>query len=101
MQRSSSHRCEPSGRQDEGTAGVVRHKTAPQFTRFLDTQTWRFVATGENELESAEDSPGDKSLSEVSGAVKLIATTFREPLEAVSINLLVLQDQITEIVEYA
>jgi hypothetical protein len=33
--------------------------------------------------------------------VELIATTFREPLEAVGVNLLVLQDQITEVVEYA
>lgn len=40
-------------------------------------------------------------MSEVSAAVELIATTFREPLEAVGVNLLVLQDQITEIVEYA
>jgi hypothetical protein len=68
---------------------------------FLGTQTWRPVATDENDLESAESSPGDKSLSEVSSAVELIATTFREPLEAVGVNLLVLQDQITEVVEYA
>ena len=68
---------------------------------FLDTQTWRSVATDENDLEFVESSPGDKSLTEVSGAVELIATTFREPLEAVGVNLLVLQDQITEIVEYA
>ena len=37
----------------------------------------------------------------MSGAVELIATTFGEPLEAVGVNLLVLQDQITEVVEYA
>ena len=60
---------------------------------FLDTQTWHSVATDENDLESAESSPGDKSLTEVSGAVELIATTLREPLEAVGVNLLVLQDQ--------
>lgn len=68
---------------------------------FLDTQTWRSVATDDNNLESAESSPGDKSLTEVSGAVKLIANTFHELLEAVRVNLLVLQDQITEIMEYA
>ena len=39
----------------------------------------------------------DKSLAEVTVAVDLIATTFREPLEAV----LTLQDQITEVVECA
>ena len=44
---------------------------------FLDTQTWRSVATDKNDLEFAESSPGDKSLTEVSGAVELIATTFR------------------------
>ena len=31
----------------------------------------------------------------------LIATTFHEPLEAIGVNLLVLQDQVTEVVEYA
>ena len=63
--------------------------------------TWRPVATDENESESAESSSGDKSLSEVSSTVELIASTFKEPLEAVGVNLLVLQDQITEVVEYA
>lgn len=33
--------------------------------------------------------------------MELIATTFQEPLEAVGISLLVLQDEITETVEYA
>ena len=42
--------------------------------------------------------PDDKSLTEIIGAVELITTTFREPLEAVGVNL---QDQITEVVEYA
>ena len=68
---------------------------------FIDTQTWHPAAMDENESEFAESSSGDKSLSEVSSAVELIATTFREPLEAVGVNLLVLQDQITEVVEYA
>ena len=68
---------------------------------FLDTQTWRPVATDENELESAETSPGDKSLSEVSSAVELTATTFKEPLASVGVNLLVLHNQIIEVVEYA
>ena len=54
-----------------------------------------------SESESAENSSGDKSLSDVLVAVDLIATTFREPLEAVGVNLLVLQDQVTEVVEYA
>ena len=48
----------------------------------------------------SENSPEDKSLSEVVAAVELIATTFHEPLEAVGVSLLVLQDEITEIVEY-
>ena len=63
---------------------------------FLDTQTWRFVATDENDLKSAERSPGDKPLSEVSHAVELVATTYRELLD---VNLSVLKDQITEVVE--
>ena len=49
---------------------------------------------------SLQSSPGDKSLIEVSDAVELIAITLWEPLEAVGVNILVLQDQITEIVEY-
>ena len=66
---------------------------------FLDTQTWRQVSTDTAESES--DSQPDKSLSEVVAAVELIATTFREPLESVGVNLLVLQDEVKEVVEYA
>ena len=32
--------------------------------------------------------------------MELIATTFREPLETVGVNLLVLQDEVMEVVEY-
>ena len=69
---------------------------------FLDTQTWRPLnaVSGESDSES-ESSANDKSLAEVTVAVDFIATTFREPLEAVGVNLLTLQDQITEVVEYA
>ena len=69
---------------------------------FLDTQTWRPLSavSGESDSES-ESSANDKSLAEVTVAVDLIATTFREPLEAVGVNLLTLQDQITEVVVYA
>ena len=49
----------------------------------------------------SKNSPEDKSLSEVAVAVELIATTFHEPLDAVGVSLLVLQDEITEVVEYA
>ena len=69
---------------------------------FLDTQTWRPVRTvgGDATSESA-NYPEDKSLAEVIAAVELITTTFREPLEAVDVNCLNLQDEIIEIVEYA
>ena len=70
---------------------------------FLDTQTWHPLSavSGESDSESDSESSNDKSLAEVTIAVDLIATTFREPLEAVGVNLLTLQDQITEVVEYA
>ncbi len=68
---------------------------------FLDTQTWRPVITAAGESDSELDNSPDKSLTEIIAAVERIATTYREPLEAVGVNLLVLQDQITEIVEYA
>lgn len=75
---------------------------------FLDTQSW-MCSDSETEKEllqpdknlADELSLADNSLAKVSGAVELIATTFRAPLEAVGINLLVLQDQIIEVVEYA
>lgn len=71
---------------------------------FLDTQTWRPVACATAAIDSdteSESSPGDKSLQEVLSAVELIATTFQEPLESVGVSLLVLQDEVTEAVEYA
>lgn len=72
---------------------------------FLDTQTWRpVVAAARESGESAsdsEDSPEDKSLSEILSAVEIIATTFREPLEASGTNVLQLQDETAEVVEYA
>ena len=68
---------------------------------FLDTQTWRPLSAVSGESDSESESSNDKSLAEVTVAVDLIATTFREPLEAVGVNLLTLQDQITEVVEYA
>ena len=52
---------------------------------FLDSQTWRCVVA-----DATDSSCRDKSLTEVLMAVELIATMFREPLEAVGINLLVL-----------
>ena len=63
---------------------------------FLDTQTWRCLVA-----DATDSSCSDKSLTEVLMAVELIATMFREPLEAVGINLLVLQHKIAEVVEYA
>ena len=56
---------------------------------FLDTQTWHPLSavSGESDSES-ESSANYKSLAEVRVAVDLIATTFREPLEAVGVNLL-------------
>ena len=54
---------------------------------FLDTQTWRPVITAAGDSDS-ETSPDDKLLTEVKAAVKLIANTFREPLEAVGVNVL-------------
>ena len=69
---------------------------------FLDTQTWRPVITAAAESDSElETSPEDKSLAEVVAGVELIATTFQEPLKAVGVSLLILQDEITEVVEYA
>ena len=89
MQRPSSRRCEPSGRQDERKAGVVRHKAATWFTEIPQHP------------DLTQSSPGDRSLSEISGAAEFIAAIFKEPLGTVGFNLLVLQDQITEMVEYA
>ena len=60
---------------------------------FLDTQTSCPVVTAATESDSeSENSPEDRSLTEVLPAVELIATTFQEPLEAVDVGLLVLQD---------
>lgn len=67
---------------------------------FLDTQTWRPVITAAGDSDS-ETSPDDKLLTEVKAAVELIANTFREPLEAVGVNVLALQDEVIETVEYA
>ena len=63
-----------------------------------DTQTWHPVIAVSGELNSESETSHDKSLAEVVAAV---GPSFQEPLEAVCVNLLVLQDQITEIVEYA
>ena len=79
---------------------MVRCQVSASDIGFLDTQTGCPViaAVGQSDSES-EGSPEDKSLLEVIAAVELTATTFREPLEAVGVSLLVLQDEIT--VEYA
>jgi len=69
---------------------------------FLATQTWRPVITAATESDSeSENSPEDRSLTEVLAAVELIATTFEEPLAAVDVGLLLLQDEVKEVVEYA
>ena len=69
---------------------------------FLDTQTWCPVVTAAMDSDAeSESSPEDKPLTEVLSAVELIAKTFQEPLEAVGISRLVLQDEVTEAVEYA
>ena len=64
---------------------------------FLDTQTWRPIIPATQESESqepdSENSPEDKVLSEVLAAVEVIATNFKEPLHASSVNLLGLQDE--------
>ena len=56
------------------------------------------TAATESDSES-ETSPKDRSLTEVLAAVELIATTFEEPLAAVDVGLLVLQDEVKEVVE--
>ena len=72
---------------------------------FLDTQTWRYIIPANQESESqqsdSDNSPEDKALSEVLAAVELIATMFKEPLQASGVNLLGLQDEMEEVVEYA
>ena len=69
---------------------------------FLDTQTWHPVVTAAMDSDAeSESSPEDKPLTEVLSAVELIATTFQEPLEAVGVSCLVLQDEVAEAVEYA
>ena len=62
-----------------------------QMSTYFDTQTWRAPVA---EVE-------DKALTEVQNAVDVIATTFREPLEAVGVRILELQDEITEVLEYS
>jgi hypothetical protein len=72
---------------------------------FLDTQTWRYMIPANQESESqqsdSETTPEDKALSEVLAAVELIATMFKEPLQASGVNLFGLQDEMEEVVEYA
>lgn len=72
---------------------------------FLDTQTWRNIIPETQESESqqsdSDNSSEDKALSEVLAAVELIATIFKEPLHASGVNLLGLQDEMEEVVEYA
>jgi hypothetical protein len=64
---------------------------------FMDTQTWRY----ESQRSDSENSPEAKALSEVLAAVELITTMFKEPLQASGMNLLCLQDEMEEVVEYA
>ena len=61
---------------------------------FLDTQTWCPVAITDSDSE-------DEVVIEVQNAVDIIATTFREPLETVGVQLLELQDEITDVLEYS
>ena len=95
MQRSGLSRCESFGEQDARKSGVVRCQASPSNT-YRSSLTWRCVVA-----DTTDSSCRDKSLTEVLMAVELITTTFWEPLEVVGINLVVLQDQIAEVVEYA
>ncbi len=57
---------------------------------FLDTQSW--CKSGDSE---------DDDLDEINAAVEYITSHFREPLEAVGMNLSSIQDEIEEVVDYA
>lgn len=57
---------------------------------FLDTQSW--CKSGDSESDELE---------EINAAVEYITTHFREPLEAVSMNISSIRDEIEEIVDYA
>lgn len=62
---------------------------------FLDTQGWRLSPS------DSEDEEGDGDLAEIKEAVEYITSHFREPLEAESVDLPNIQDEIEEIVLYA
>lgn len=58
----------------------------------LGTQSWRYIMPANPQSESqqfdSENCPEEKALSDVLAAVKLIAVTFKEPLQASGVNLL-------------
>ena len=60
---------------------------------FLDTQSWR-RSTTIAELD-------DDDIAEIKSAMEHIISHFGEPLEAASINLAGIQDELEEVVEYA
>ena len=69
---------------------------------FLDTQNWHPVVTVAMDSDAeSESSLEDKPLTEVMSAAELITTTSQEPLEAIGVSHLAVQDEVTEAVEYA
>ena len=62
---------------------------------FLETQSWMKRSSEEG------DSDPDPSLTEIKNALEYIVSLFRDPLEARGANVLVLQDEIEDAVEYA
>ena len=63
---------------------------------FLNTQSWQG-----SERSSNDDDDDDDRLSEVKAALVSITDVFRAPLEAKRVNLISIQDEIEDIVDYA
>ena len=63
---------------------------------FLNTQSWQG-----SERSLNDDDNDDDQLSEVKAALVSITDVFRAPLEAKRVNLILIQDEIEDIVDYA
>ena len=62
---------------------------------FLETQSWR------KRNVRGDESDRDPALAELKGAIELISSQFRNPLEATGVNVSSLQNEIEDAIEYA
>jgi len=65
---------------------------------FLDTKSW----VKKPSVDSDDDTNAENvSLQEVKGAIELLRTKFKDPLEATAVNIPSIQDEIEDAVVYA